>query len=85
MLRPSRPWVYALCAALLFGMTVDSLAFDANIGIMVPMRWGGPDAKLEPWAVRYAASAAMAAYHVNHRVTSLVPKARELLPANFKL
>eukprot|EP00961_Rhodomonas_salina_P239379 3233896-Rhodomonas_salina.1 len=52
---------------------------------MVPLRWGGPDHPMEAWVARVAASAAMAAHHINNRVATLVPGASELLPANFKL
>eukprot|EP00961_Rhodomonas_salina_P203030 2739302-Rhodomonas_salina.2 len=49
----------------------ECVRFDANLGVLVPLRWGGKDSPLEPWAVRYAASAVMAAHHINNRVASL--------------
>jgi ABC-type branched-subunit amino acid transport system substrate-binding protein len=63
----------------------DCVRFDAWIGILVPLRWQGPDGPMWEWPMQHAASAAMAAYHINHRVTSLVPGAEELLPLGFKL
>lgn len=59
--------------------------FDAMIGVVVPLRIGGGDAQVEPWVLRYAAAAAMAAVHINPRDKSVVQRARELLPEGFKL
>lgn len=58
--------------------------FHANLGVIVPLTWevGGP---VESWALPWAAVAALATYHVNHKVETLVPRARELLPADFRL
>eukprot|EP00961_Rhodomonas_salina_P235256 3179809-Rhodomonas_salina.1 len=49
----------------------ECVRFDANLGVLVPLRWGEKDSPLEPWAVRYAASAVMAEHHINNRVASL--------------
>jgi ABC-type branched-subunit amino acid transport system substrate-binding protein len=40
---------------------------------------------MTPRLMRYAAAAAMAAYHVNHRIATLVPNATQLIPFNFRL
>ena len=63
----------------------ECVRYDASVGVMVPLRWGGQGSPLEPWALRYAAAAVMAAHHINQREAALVPRAEELLPANFKL
>eukprot|EP00961_Rhodomonas_salina_P055183 741347-Rhodomonas_salina.1 len=65
-------------------MALECHTLDASVGIMVPLRWGG-DSPMQARHMRYAASAAMAAYHINHRVATLVPLAAELLPANFNI
>eukprot|EP00961_Rhodomonas_salina_P297625 3937372-Rhodomonas_salina.1 len=58
---------------------------DASLGVLLPLRWGGADQPIQPSFARYAASAAMAVYHVNQRSALLVPKAKELLPENFTM
>eukprot|EP00961_Rhodomonas_salina_P232140 3136308-Rhodomonas_salina.2 len=78
--------VKALCLTIaLVVLATDCHAFVADLGVLVPLRWQGADGAAESWAVRYAAVAAMAAHHINHRVNSLVPKAQELLPPDFQV
>eukprot|EP00961_Rhodomonas_salina_P025070 337869-Rhodomonas_salina.1 len=48
--------------------------YDAFVGVLVPMGWGSV-------SKGYAASIIMAARHINQRIDTLVPHARELLPA----
>eukprot|EP00961_Rhodomonas_salina_P233227 3151899-Rhodomonas_salina.1 len=66
-------------------MAMACSAVNASIGVLLPLRWGGSSAPMERFGMRYAASAVMAAYNINHRVASLVPDAESLLPEGFKL
>eukprot|EP00961_Rhodomonas_salina_P009018 123061-Rhodomonas_salina.1 len=52
---------------------------------MVPFHWGGASGPVIPLFVGIGASAMMAVQHINQRDSSLVPRAAELLPADFKL
>eukprot|EP00961_Rhodomonas_salina_P126309 1701312-Rhodomonas_salina.2 len=75
----------AFWALLAASLAMESSAMNGSVGILLPLRWGGLEAPIEPWDIRYAASAAMAVYHINNRVASLVPKAAQLLPPGFTL
>eukprot|EP00961_Rhodomonas_salina_P104336 1404445-Rhodomonas_salina.1 len=79
-------WVRAVLWAVCLAVATlpQACCINASIGIMVPIMWDGypePNAN----GLRYAASAVMAVRHVNERVSTLVPEAATLLPADLSI
>jgi hypothetical protein len=73
-----------LCIVIVAVNLGECVARNASLGILVPLRLSAAS-RFNPVYMRYAASAAMAASHINNKVCTLVPACDTLLPADFAL
>lgn len=73
-----------LIAFTCFAVGGGEKATYLRAGVMVRLH-GASGQYLGPQWARVAASAVLAAYHVNNRISSLVPAAETFLPENFHL